>query len=68
MGRFQPDKGGIGVAINNVITPGFNQRFGLAHNVVPAHGDGRRQTRIKEAAGAGAQHPVKGVHNDFQRL
>ncbi len=33
-----------------------------------AHGDRRGETRVEEAAGAGPQHAVKGVHNDLQRL
>ena len=32
------------------------------------HGDRRRQARIEEATGSGAQHAIKGIHNDLQRL
>ena len=32
------------------------------------HGDRRRQARIEEAAGGGAKHAIKGIHNDLQRL
>ena len=33
-----------------------------------AHGDRRGETWVEEAAGAGAQHAVKSVHDDLQRL
>ena len=32
------------------------------------HGDRRCQPRIEEAAGGGAEHAIKGIHDDFQRL
>ena len=32
------------------------------------HGDRRCQPRIEEAAGGGAEHAIKGIHNDLQRL
>lgn len=68
MRALEPDEGGVGIAVDNVIALGFNQRFGLAHDRVAAHGDRRRQPWIEKAAGAGPQHAVKGVHDDLQRL
>ena len=51
MGPLEPHEGGVGIAVDNVIALGFNQRFGLAHNRVTAHGNGRGQARIEKAAG-----------------
>ncbi len=68
MGVLQPDEGGVRVAVDHLVTLGLDQGFGLTHDLMPAHGDRRRQPGIEEAAGAGAQHAVKGVHDDLQRL
>ncbi|MNZ82061.1 hypothetical protein D3C78_1007480 [compost metagenome] len=65
---FQPDERRVGITVNHVIALRLHQRFRLAHNFVPTHGDRRGQTRIEEAAGAGTQHAVKSIHNDLQRL
>ncbi|MNS81213.1 hypothetical protein D3C72_1149200 [compost metagenome] len=35
---------------------------------MPAHGDRRGETGIEEPTGAGAEHAIKGVHDDLQRL
>ena len=68
MRLFQPDKGRVGIAIDNVVTLSFNQRFGLAHDRMAAHGNGRGQSRVEKATGGGSQHAVKCVHDNFQRL
>ncbi|MNZ35077.1 hypothetical protein D3C78_524670 [compost metagenome] len=37
VGLLEPDKGGIGVAINHRIALGLNQLAGAAHDLVAAH-------------------------------
>ena len=68
MGAAEPDEGGVGVAVDHFITPGFNQFASLAHDLVATQGDGRRQPRVEEAATAGTEHAVEGVHDDLQCL
>ncbi|MNN29053.1 hypothetical protein D3C81_1426410 [compost metagenome] len=68
MGAPQPDKGRVGVAVNYRVTLGFDQLPGGAHDFVAAHGDGRGQARVEKPATAGAEHTIKGVHDDFQCL
>ncbi|MNX88796.1 hypothetical protein D3C86_1207820 [compost metagenome] len=68
MGTAQPDEGGIGVAIDHVKAARLDQQPGLAHDLVAAHGDRRRQARVEEAAAARSQHAVERVHDDLQRL
>ena len=68
MRALEPDKSGVGVAVDHRIAFGFDQRTGAGHDLVAAQGDGGGQARIEEAATAGAEHAVEGVHDDFQRL
>ena len=68
MRLFQPHEGGVGIAVNHLIAFGFDQLAGLAHDLVAAQGDRRRQPRIEEAAAARSQHAVQRVHDDLQRL
>ena len=39
MCAFEPDEGGVSIAVNHVIALRLNQRPGLAHDRVAAHGD-----------------------------
>ncbi len=68
MRPFKPDERGVGIAVNHRIALRFDQRFGLTHDLVAAHGDRGGEARIVEPARAGAEHAVKRVHDDFQRL
>ncbi len=68
VGALEPDESGIGIAIDHLVAPGFDQRTGLAHDLVAAHGDRRSQARVEEAAAARTQHSVEGIHDDLQRL
>ncbi|MCY1459914.1 hypothetical protein D9M71_774300 [compost metagenome] len=39
MGTLEPDEGGVGIPVDDLIALGFDQRTGLAHDLVTAHGD-----------------------------
>ncbi len=64
----QPDEGRIRIAVNDFITFGLNQLARAVHDFVAAHRYRRRKTRIEEAATGRAEHAVKRIHDDLQRL
>ena len=68
MRTFQPDKGGIGIAVNDLITQRLNNSAGFSHDVMSAHGDGGGQARIIKTASGGTQNTTKRIHNNFQCL
>src|SRR5450830_1193275 len=68
MGMLEPDKGGIGIAVNDLIALRLDQLTRAMHDLVAAHGNRRRQTRIKEATSGRTKHAIERIHDDLERL
>ena len=67
-GVCHPDKHRIRVTVDHLVTSGLYLRPGALQNLVTAAGDRRGQTGVEETATGAAQHAVKGVHEDLDRL
>lgn len=57
VGPLEPDKGGVGITVDHIVATRLDQGPGLAHDLVAAHGDRRRQARVEETATAGTSTP-----------
>jgi len=64
----QPDERRVGVAVDHHMALGLYQFPRAAHDLVATQSDRGCQPGVEEAATTGAEHPVEGIHDDFQRL
>ncbi|MNI59985.1 hypothetical protein D3C81_645340 [compost metagenome] len=68
MRLFEPDEGGVGIAVDHLITLSLDQFARLAHDLMATQSDRRCQTGIEETATARSQYAVQRVHDDLQCL
>ena len=64
----EQDEERVGIPVDHLEALALDERLAAPDDLVPAHRDAAREPRIEEAAPAGAEHPVEGVHEDLDRV